>query len=145
MDDFLPDSAMKKSHDSFFLLKCVSKSDCLPACSVFPLPPLTLQDFRMHLTATGKLGRSLTTITKMDLMTLFWLTSSWYKQATEQNPLTSARYCIRVHTGLCRNTQVIRSGRRCKEHVIVFFLPRLTECLSYTLLHGLTGFAETTC
>lgn len=107
VDNLLPDAAMKKSH-SFFLLKFVSKSDCLSACSVFPLPHLTLQDFRMHLTVTGKLGRSLTTITKMDLMMLFWLTNSWYKQATEQSPLTSARYCIKVHTGLYRNIQVIQ-------------------------------------
>lgn len=75
----------------------------------------------MHLTATGKLGRSLTTITKMDLMMLSWLTNSWYKQATEQSPLTSARYCMRVHTGLYRNIQVIRSRKRCKEHVVVSF------------------------
>lgn len=118
VDNFLRASAMKMSNSSF-LLKFVSKSDCLPACSLFPLPPLTLQDFRMHLTATGKLGRSLTTITKMDRMMLFWLTNSWYKQATEQSPLTSARYCMRVHTDLYRNTRVIRSRRRCKEHVVV--------------------------
>lgn len=109
---------IEKSHYFYWNLFLI---DFLPICSVFFLTFLTLQDFRMHLTATGKLGRSLTIIIKMDQMMLFWLTNSWYKQATEQSPLTSARYCIRVHTGLYRNAQVIRSGERWKKHVIVPF------------------------
>lgn len=125
MDNLLPASAIqgqslhwKKSFSFYWNLFLI---DFLPICSVFFLTFLTLQDFRMHLTATGKLGRSLTIIIKTDQMMLFWLTNSWYKQATEQSPLTSARYCIRVHTGLYRNAQVIRSGERWKKHVIVPF------------------------
>lgn len=75
----------------------------------------------MLLTVTGKLGKSLTTIMKMDPTMLFWLTNSWCKQATEQSPLTSARYCIRVYIGLYRNAQSIRSWGRCKEHAIASF------------------------
>lgn len=114
----------EKSNSSFFLLKFVSNTDFLPVSSIFSLLLLTLQDFRMHLTVTGKLGKSLITTIKMDLMMLFWLTNSWYKQATEQSPLTSVRYCIRVLIGLYRTAQSHQESeemqRACCSHFSIF-------------------------
>jgi len=111
----------EKSNSSFFLLKFVSDIDFLHVSPIFSLAVLTLQDSRMHLTVTGKLGKSLTATIKMDLMMLFWLINSWYKQATEQSPLTSVRYCIRVLTGLYSTAQSHQElGEMQKAHCSLF-------------------------
>lgn len=46
----------------------------------------------MHLTVTGKPGKSCQTITKMDRMMGSLPTNSWYKPAAVTSPLTSVRY-----------------------------------------------------
>lgn len=64
----------------------------------------------MHLTVTGKPGKSCQTITKMDRMMGSLPTNSWYKPAAVTSPLTSVRYSHFTPYTLGASERVVEQG-----------------------------------